>query len=266
MGWKKKVAWGAVATVVLTLAGGYGYGQYRRWLMTRDILPQWTDPGPGPRAPTNHAMGVDVGADDLDTVRSFLADKELDCPDTSVRAKMQELREKKKAQLEAADGDVDAVSGASIIGHKTQHERNPQVRLSCEDVEPSRLGLSRRGDQAGRALLIFDSPEHPLRHVSMKRNFGDSGEAIADMQSAIEEWTQRLGPPTSASRELPPEQEGLRKLVPVTYEWAYADLAVKLRVVNFGSRGSTVDERIEVPWGIRPDAPTFARNSATPAH
>ena len=262
MGWKKKVAWGAVAAVVLTLAGGYGYGRYRRWQMTRDILPEWTDPGPGPRAPTNRAMGLDVGADHLDTVRDYLAARDLDCPDTSVRAQMQQLREKKKAQVEAAGGDMDAVSGASIIGHKTQHERNPQVRLSCEEVPPSRLGLDREGDRAGRALLVFDSPEHPLRHVSMKRNFETSGQALADMRSAIDAWTQRLGPPTTTSRELPAPEQGLRKLVPVTYEWAYADLAVKLRVVDFGTRGSTVDERIEVPWGIRPDAPTLARNTS----
>jgi hypothetical protein len=47
-------------------------------------------------------------------------------------------------------------------------------------------------------------------------------------------------------------------MVPVEYEWMFADLLVKVSALNFGARGVSVTETVEVPLPIRPDAPAVA--------
>jgi hypothetical protein len=49
-------------------------------------------------------------------------------------------------------------------------------------------------------------------------------------------------------------------MTPVAYEWDFSDLRVSLRALNFrGPRGVLVSEVVEVPWPVRPDAPSLAR-------
>jgi hypothetical protein len=95
-----------------------------------------------------------------------------------------------------------------------------------------------------------------LRHVSWRRTHRDPADAIVDLRAAIADWDARLGPSTLRKGEVPETLAPGGRLRPVVVEWAYADLLVRITTIDFGKGGVSVDERIEVPWGIRSDAPS----------
>jgi hypothetical protein len=260
----RRLALAALAVCVLVL-GWTGIRMYRAQQSQTDLLPTVRDPDAGPRAPSTTAFGFDVGHDASSTVADGLAARGLACKDTSVRAMMQQVREHKRRELEEVErrgGDVDAVTGASIVGRKSPRERNPQLRLSCEGVTADALGLARPVVAAGRALFVFDSAEHPLRHASFRRSHREADDAVVDLRASIADWRARLGEPTSQSGSLPDLSVRIERLPPLVVEWRYADLVVRISTIDFGARGVSqnisVEERVEVPWGIRSDAPSTA--------
>jgi hypothetical protein len=255
---KRQLAIAFAAVLVLAL-GWTGFRTYRAHESQSDLLPIVRDPAAGPRAPSTTAFGFEVGNDAAWTVGMGLAARGLECKDTSVRALMEAVRHDKRrevAEIERKGGDVDAVTGASIISRKSQRERNPQVRLACEGVTASALGLARPVVVSGRALFVFDSAEHPLRHASWRRSHREADDAVVDLRATIDDWRARLGEPTSQSGPLPDLSVRVERLPPLVVEWSYADLVVRITTIDFGGRGVSVDERVEVPWGIRSDAPS----------
>jgi hypothetical protein len=106
---------------------------------------------------------------------------------------------------------------------------------------------------------VFDSPEHPLRHVSMRRNHASRSAALRDLASALELYRARFGAPTHTRGALPEfEEELLDRIPPIAMQWRYADLLVEINLTDFG-RHVSVDERIEVPWPVASDAPARPR-------
>lgn len=216
-------------------------------------LPEFAEPAPSlPRAPSHSSFGLELGAASLAQVQAELGERGIDCDDTSVRASMERLRAHKREQLRAAE-DPDVVSGASILHRRSPKERNPQVRLACRlealaSLEPGRPGVG------GRALFIFDSPEHPLRHASLRRSYTQPEAAMLDLRGTLARFEAIYGPPSSTRGTVPLAGDAPEKLEPIRVEWRYADLLVRVSATNFG-RQISIDERVEVPWPIRADAP-----------
>jgi hypothetical protein len=257
---RKRVLVGAgVGVLVLGLLGG---GAYYAWskrprelppLQTK--LPEFEEPDPKlPRAPSNEAFGVAIGEATLDPLMVELRKRGLDCDDTGVRASIEKLREYKRKQLEQAE-DPDAVTGASILTKRSRKESNPQIRLACEldsllELEPGRPRV------AGRALFVFDSPELPLRHASLRRTYQTSEAAMLDARETVARFEAIYGEPTTRRGLIPLPGDAPAKPDPIRVQWRYGDLLVEVSVTSFGKMVS-VDERIEVPWPIRPDAPVL---------
>jgi len=248
-----------LVTVVIPLGAGAVRGMLRSRGELKDVLPAFIDPPPGRRAPRVNAFGLTVGKSTLTEVQRVVAKAGLDCPDTSMRALMQKMRAEKKREIEerkARGQDVDGISGASTVDKRSPKEANPQVRLACSDVPSSVLSDRPRPASAGRLLLVFDSPKHPLRHVSFERIFGAGSEsdAVADLQDAARALDLTLGP---ASSESPRDIDGLTALAwlsPAEAEWRYSDLNVRVSAINYGPRGTVVSEIVEIPWPVRADA------------
>jgi hypothetical protein len=223
-----------------------------------DVLPAFTEAGPGPRAPSTRALGFALGDSGLDGVRARLAAAGLSCPDTSMRALMREARERTRREMavrKARGEDPDAVSGASGVDRPSPKEANPQVRLACAEVAPGALGLPELAaiPVRGRLLLVFDSPRHPLRHASFERSYpaGELAAALADLNDTRRRHAAVFGAPAGAAagdtRELP-------WLSPAETAWRFADLHAKVSAIDWGPRGIVVSEIVEVPWPVRADA------------
>ena len=226
---------------------------------------QFRDPPPGPRAPTARVMGVDLGATTYADAQALIQRRGLECKDTSVRALMDA---KRQAELDKArERGEDAVSSASWM-KKSKREANPQVRYTCPNVDSAALGDRPRPPAVGRWLLVFDSAEHPLRHVSYQRTFDDHARALADFEDAVAALTAAFGEPTSRQGELPrPDQAGVvlfPQARPIEVRWEYADLVARVSALSLSRRKITVSERIEVPHGVRPDAPARPVAPAAP--
>ncbi len=252
---KKRIAFvaGGLTVALVGAMGFYRYQQARAPL--RDILPAFTEPAAGPRAPTSEAFGMTVGRSGLPEVNAFLRGEGLDCADTSMRALMQKAREDKRKEIAAAAarGDPpDAVSGASIVNRRSPKEANPQVRLSCE---ANAAHANARGP--GRLLMVFDSPVHPVRHVSFERSFPAAATetALAEFIGAKRGMEARFGPPTKGRAGTDGEPAEFVWLSPLEIEWTFADLRVRVTAVHYGARGVVVGETVEVPWPVRADAP-----------
>ena len=223
----------------------------------------------GPRAPVTDVFGFAVGKSTRADVQARLESLGVKCVDTGPRALMQAMREDKKAQLEEATktSDADAVSGASMLYKKSKHEKNPQVRLSCEDVRLRQFGVERSADIPGRTLIVFDGPEAPLRHVSSRRNHADITSALADVDETVAAWTAIYGAPTGTRGDA----QGLALPEPTAtsarWEWSFGDFQVKISLLSIGGKRFSVSERAEVPMKVRADAPTLARGpqEAAPA-
>lgn len=224
-----------------------------------DVLPEYTEPADGPRAPSNDAFGLKIGVTTLEQAQAFVRERGLICADTSVRKMMETMRDNKAAEIAKAraEGDADGMSGASWLWRSTKHERSPHVRLTCEKVRLAVLGdRERPQDTVGRLLLMFDSPQLPLRHVTIQRLYGDDAHADArqafiDADAAMR---AKYGDPHLTRRDPPAEGEMFEKVSPVRRDWKFADLHAKVSALRLGS-GVTVYEEIGVPPPIRPDAP-----------
>lgn len=244
------------AISVLSLGGTFAAQHFsararsRRSNAVEDVLPDFKELPPGPRAPKSSGFGVAVGKTRLSDVEETIARRHLDCKDTSARALMKAAREH-KAVTKAAD-DVDATSSAS--SKKTSPmEKNPQVRLSCEGTPADAIGDRPRPSASGRVLFIFDSPKHPLRHVSYRRVHKDPAAARNDAVDALAAMTASYGAPTAITGALPAEGAPFERYSPYKAEWIWPDVKVTVSALSFGERGVDVYEAVEVPWPIRTD-------------
>jgi hypothetical protein len=249
---------GAAAIVTAALWASWSYRRMEDAALDARFAFRFRDPLPGPRAPRSDALGVRVGRSTLAEVKQLQARLKIECPDTSVRALMAQARAARQRDEEERKRrglPPDAVSGASPPGgRRSLMERNPQVRLSCEGLSTSLLSDRTRAPSQGRLLFVFDSAEHPLRHVSFQRSIADEALARSEAAAAAADYQRVFGAPTR--RPDPTAASTLPWLVPVEYEWSFTDLTVRVAALNFGSgKGIMFSEIVEVPVSIRPDAP-----------
>lgn len=233
---------------------------WRARIEYEDKLPAFTEPAEGPRTPTAEAFGLRVGQTTLEAARQFVAQRGMTCKDTSARALMAAYRDKKVAELEEAKarGEADGTSGASWLWRATKHENNPGVRLACEKVRLSLIGDRPRPEETiGRLLLIFDSPKHPLRHITIQRSYpADTPEpARAALIASEAAMIERLGPPSVTRLPVPAEGQPFAKMASVRRLWTFGDLEAKVSAFRY-DQSITVYEEIGVPWPVRADAPT----------
>lgn len=241
---------GASASVLaLGLLGGWAWSKRPRELPPLEtVLPEFQAPDPElPRAPVREAFGLQLGLS-LDALQAELRSRDVECDDTGVRASIEKLREHKRKQLEQAE-DPDAVTGASILHKRSKKESNPQIRLACElasiaELEPNHPRVP------GRALFVFDSPEHPLRHASLRRTYQTSEAAMLDLRESVARFSAIHGEPTTLRGTIPRPGDAPDKPEPIRVQWRYADLLVEVSSNSFGKMIS-VDERVEVPWPVR---------------
>lgn len=234
------------------------------------------DPGPGPRAPTATAFGATIGTSMHADVEALVQRLGLKCGDTSIRAMMDRRREAERARMEEARArGEDAVTAASWVNKRSKREANPQLRFSCPKTTSDQLADRTRPPSSGRLLYVFDDPGLPLRHASYQRTHKDHAAALADFQEALAALTRVYGPPTQPLKgELPTRDKDGKIEFPSAknfeISWEYADLLVRVNILRYGEL-VTVGERVEVPHGLRPDAPRFAAGmppataAATPA-
>jgi hypothetical protein len=245
---------GLLAVVGLAV-GGFAFHGYRRGRIV-DVLPAFTEPASGPRAPTSHAFGFAVGAETLVAAESRLRASGVACVDRSIRALMKSAREEKQREIEAAKArgeGVDSVAGASAVHRRSPKEANPQVRLTCDETPPHTLLDRQRPPGKGRLILVWDSAQHPLRHASFERTYATTSMAAAltDYIATRRALAAIFGPPVHDTAE----PDSLPWLAPVETRWAFADLQVRVTALNYGPRGIVLSEVVEVPWPVRPDAP-----------
>ena len=230
------------------------------------------DPPPGPRAPVTGAMLVELGLSRVADVTALTDRLGLKCGDTSIRGMMEERRKVERKRIEDAKArGEDAVTAASWLNYKSKREANPQVRYSCPKTDSTALTDRVRPPSNGRILFVFDSDKHPLRHVSYQRTYkgSEAAAALADYQDAVAYYTKVYGPPAKVpSRELPtPAADGTVEIPPTVNfdaEWNYSDLTVKVGLLRYADL-ITVAERVEVPHGIRPDAPRDGKTAPPPS-
>jgi hypothetical protein len=225
------------------------------------------DPGPGPRAPTTQVFGATIGTSMFPEIEKHVQALGLTCGDTSIRAMMDRRREAERAKIaEAKARGEDAVTAASWLDKRSKREQNPQLRFSCPKVTSDQIKDRPRPPSSGRLLFVFDDPSYPVRHASYQRTHKDHAAALADHDDTLAALTKVYGPPTT------PAKAGLPRLEPggkvefptaTNFEtsWEYADLVVRLNVLRYSDL-VTVGERIEVPHGLRPDAPRIAAGAA----
>lgn len=262
----KKALLAVVVLIVLAGAGSYGW---RYYAATRTVLPDFTDLPPGPRAPAADGLGAQVGKTRFTEIEALGAQNGWSCKDTSARALMKIYREQKKKEREekAARGEVDAVTKASGSGKASAMGQNPQIRWSCEDTTSDRLKDRARPLAKGRLLFIWDSPDHPLRHVSYRRQHADEAQALTDAQQTLAAMTARYGEPHKILKPLPDGVALGAKLFPrfdmYTYEWSWADVKVTVQVMGM-AQGADVYEAVEVPWPVRAEAPALPADYVAP--
>jgi hypothetical protein len=224
----QKILGGTAACIALLLGAAYGYHKYRMASMMTlvDELPTFTNPAPGARAPQARAFGFQIGSDRVNDVTAAVAALGLRCPDTSMRALMDQARAQKKQEIAAAKASgagVDSVAGASMIYRRSPKERNPQVRLSCDEVASGLLTDRKRADSTGRLLFVFDSARHPLRHVSYTRSFRgiDDVLAVSEFDKTKKALTEAFGPsaPKGDDIELP-----MPRYKSYSVSWKFSDL------------------------------------------
>ena len=231
---------------------------------------EFKDPGPGPRAPHTQVFGAQIGTSMYADVEAHVQKLGLTCGDTSIRAMMDRRREAERAKLaEAAARGEDAVTAASWLDKRSKREANPQLRFSCPKITSDQIGDRPRAPSSGRLLFVFDDPKYPLRHASYQRTHKDHAAALADHDDALAALTKLYGAPSKPAKAgLPtPDRAGKVEFPSATnFEtaWEYADLVVRLNILRYGDL-VTVGERVEVPHGLRPDAPRIAAGAAAPA-
>jgi len=241
---------------------------------TKAASDTWTfdfkDPGPGPRAPTTAAFNAVVGVSMFADVEALVTRRGFKCADTSVRAMMDRRREAERAKVaEAKARGEDAVTAASWVSKRSKREANPQLRFSCPTITADQIGDRTRPPASGRLLYVFDDAIYPLRHASYQRTHKDHAAALLDFQDTVAALTAVYGPPGSLPKTaLPqPDKDGKLEFPNATnfeIAWDYADLTVRANVLRYGDL-ITVGERLEVPHGVRPDAPGLTAGTSTAA-
>lgn len=246
---KRALVGACVGLLALGLLGGWAWSKRARELPPLETtLPEFHDPDPElPRTPSRAAFGLQIGQG-LDALQADLRARGIACDDTGVRASIDKLREHKRKELEQAQ-DPDAVTGASILHKRSKKESNPQIRLACELSSLTELEAE-RPRVPGRALFVFDSPEHPLRHASLRRTYRTSEAAMLDVRESVARFEAIHGEPTSQQGIIALAGDAPDKPEPIRVQWRYADLFVEVSATSFGKLIS-VDERIEVPWPVR---------------
>ncbi|MCA9541371.1 MAG: hypothetical protein KC620_20865, partial [Myxococcales bacterium] len=236
-----------------------------------DVLPEFTEPGDGPRGPATTLIGLAPARSTYAEVQAWIAKKGLSCKDTSPRALMADMRDKQVAKMREAEakGDADGASGASWLYRVTEYDKQPGVRLACEDVALDKLGDRERPAHTGRLLLIFDSKALPLRHIAVQRHYQATEQAAAraDFLATEAALTAALGKPTEVRTEVPAEGAEFVMLKPVRRDWKFADLQGKVSILRL-NHGLSLFEEVGVPWPVRVGAaPTAvpAPAEATPA-
>lgn len=254
----RTVSFGVLAVLAAALVAGGGYRAYRMYQASLPILPEYVEPGDGPRAPQASAMGFVLGSTGLSELGSSLNARGIVCTDASASLLARRMRETKLQRLDREGLDeLDGVSRASL-SRPSRHERNPQVRHSCEGVAANVVTPDvPRVAGEGRLLAVFDQPTAPLRSISYQRTLGDEAAAARDLLTIIDRYRDRYGAPTRVSG---PDVEAhtiaaFPRFVPVGAHWVFADLEIHVTGTRFGSRGVSMDETVAVPWPVRPDAP-----------
>lgn len=229
----------------------------------------FVDPTPGPVPPATRFLTVELGKDRIETVRARVSSLGLECADTSIRAQMAAKRQAERKRIDEAEArGEDGVTAASWLGRKSSREQNPQVRFACQNVDAQKLPDRTRLPSRGRVLYIFDSEEHPVRHASYQRRHRDQTRALDDLEETLDGLQNLYGPPSSTRGELP--QRGpdgavaFANLRPYEALWTFSGLQVKVHALLYG-RTVTISERVEVPHGVRPDAPVWVRTPANAA-
>jgi len=221
---------------------------------------EFRDPDPGPRAPVTTAFGAEIGRSSYEQIQALVKARGYTCKDTSIRAMMETKREAER-EKQKAEG-ADAVSSASWLNKKSKREKNPQVRFSCPSVTYDEIGDRDRPASRGRLLYVFDSEELPLRHISYQRSHANHTAALNDYEDAVKTMTAIYGEPTATRGEAPERDANGKATFPesrsLELRWDFSDLSVRVTAIHFG-RKVTVGERLEVPHGIRPDAPSLGK-------
>jgi hypothetical protein len=254
----RKLAIGIVVVLVFATVAVRGY---MVWNRTRTVLPDYVEMPAGPRAPSTDFLGLAIGKDTLPAVEVAYRRQGVTCVNTSMRALMQAKRDETKqkmAEAEKRGEDPDGVTGASLANYVSKKERNPQVRLSCTKVDAGGFTDRKRSPGAGLWLIIFDSEESPLRHTSFQRGLSDATVALAEWNAAVDSITTRFGAPTRLEAPRADDPEPIKGGAYFVAEWAFADLKIDVTLFRIGGR-ITLQERAEVPWPVRPDAPALPR-------
>jgi hypothetical protein len=235
------------------------------WNKTRDVLPTFTPIPDGPRAPPLSLVDARPGETLLPALQQRLAALGFACRDTSMRGLMREGRAEAQRKIEAAKeaGDDPAtVSGASRAGYYSKKEQNPQVQWTCENIDVVALGdatlTPAPASLASTSLIfVFDSADHPLRHVTVSRHFVSQRDAHEAYLAALSRRAA-LGAPTFSLGEpdLTPDQKIFARRRLVTREWRFADRTTTVTVMNLGpKKGIDVREVLEVPWPVTTTTP-----------
>jgi hypothetical protein len=142
------------------------------------------------------------------------------------------------------------------------------VGFACPMFTSELFTVRERPRSRGRLLYVFDSEELPLRHASYQRSHHNHDAALADYKDAVAAATAIYGDPTESRGEIPePGADGKVDFPQgrsLETRWDFSDLTVRVTAIHFG-RKVTVGERIEVPHGVRPDAPAMGKPASTKA-
>jgi hypothetical protein len=264
--WVRYLAGGAgVLLLVVAALGAYEWHRMHTRPPVTDAFPvKFTEPAPGPKAPSTAGLGFEVGRTHLAEAQARLNSLGINCRDTSPRALVELSRQNKRFEIQAAEekkahGEtVAAVTGASMLFHRSKMESNPQVRLSCDEVDASKLDArTTRQPYAARILLIWDSAELPLRYASASQALPTFAEAEAAFQSAEKAVETRLGHPGEGKDLTELTSKGFPTFAQTKKAWKYPDYSAAVKAQNLGGRGIQVEEVYEVPWPIRSDAPSL---------
>ncbi len=200
-------------------------------------------------------MGVEVASLTYADAQKLTASLGYTCQNQSVKAAIERMREAKRKEVaeKMKAGDPDAMSGASILMGKSKREKNPQVRWSCEKADPAKLTDRKRETVPGRLLMVFDTPDIPVRHVSYRRSHPEERTAYIDLLGTMKALEAIFGKPTSTKNIPTPNEAGevaFGDFKAVRVDWKYADLHVKVHAMKMGKRVS-INEAMEVPWPVR---------------
>lgn len=230
----------------------------------RDFTAHFKEPAAGPRAPHSRIMGLQVGRTTLTEGTAAAAALGITCMDTSTRAMMQGIRERKekafwerikRGEFKRSEPAIPDGYGKRLLGYMA----NPQVRLACDTKES--VMMTGGSAYPGRWLQIYDAEDLPLRHSSFRMDLKDPTEAAARFNASVAEFTALYGAPHKVEGHLGKTEDG-RDTLPSTVinkaSWDWTDLHVEVSALWFGpGRGAGVEKRVEVPMGIRPDAPAL---------